>query len=702
MAAVTTAVLGSVGLWATDGWAQEEPSQGEEQLLQLPLEKLLDMKISTPSLRPQAVRDVPVTTYVVTEEDFRVYGFRDLKDILRNLPGIEYTYPFSHLFGGQRGFSSFWEQSKLLINGREVNLLSSDAAYITNQFSLNGIKRVEIVQAPASVLYGPEAFTGVINMITKDADNGPVGSELTGIVGGGDKSSLDTNVAFHTVFRRGPLDVAMGAYLDGNKEPNQTDFVKSTDYTVANRDLRVFLLERGNSYRDVGRNYRFNVDLAYALSDQLRVRAGMLYWRSEDGAGFENPALSFTNDEFIAEQTHFYASGEYRFETIPVKATLSYHLGVENAYAHFQSFLDTGDNPPFIASYTFQNDKLNVVNLQVDYFPSLIDNYFLAGIGMRDTRIGEPTFTGLAATDVTPGQPVSLVGRYLYPPRGYFSNLRPFLGQNRIYLYAQDQQSLWDKRIEITAGLRFDHHSIYGNILNVRSGLLVRPLRNYAIRGAFGQGFREPTIFELSDNPNLSPARMNTWEVSLLFTPLANLSGQIAYFQNRASKLIVLSRGTTSRGGIPENVGEKSVGGVETLLKYQVGRLGGDVWYSYEYPIDDQPLRGTARNKLGFGPHYAFGKHLSLAVRGKWTSRAHGQALDAAGSTVDISVPQYFTMDLNLFAHSLSFAGCKADVSFQILNILGRTNYYVDTVGPNPARYLAEGREFFGKATLSF
>jgi outer membrane receptor protein involved in Fe transport len=431
----------------------------------------------------------------------------------------------------------------------------------------------------------------------------------------------------------------------------------------------------------------------------------MLYWWSQDGGGFENPSLSFTNDEFLAEQTHFYASGEYRFRTIPVKTTLSYHFMVDNAFAHFQSFLDFGDNPPPLGAFTFQDDRLNVVNLQVDYFPSFIDNYFLAGIGMRDTRIGEPTFTGLSPADVTPGQPVSLVGRYLYPPRGYFSNLRPFLGQNRIYVYAQDQQYLWDKRIEITAGLRFDHHSIYGNILNVRSGLVVRPVKNYAIRAAFGQGFREPTLFELSDNPSLSPARMNTWEVSFLFTPVANLSGQIAYYQNRASKLIVLERGAganAARGGGPQNVGEKRVGGIETLLRYQVGRLGGDLWYSYEYPLDDQPLLGTARHKLGFGPRYGFGDHYSVAVRGKWTSGAHGQALDATGSISEISVPQYFTMDLTLLAHSLTFAGCKADVSFQILNILGRTNYYVNTVGPNPNRYLAEGREFFGKASLNF
>jgi outer membrane receptor protein involved in Fe transport len=342
------------------------------------------------------------------------------------------------------------------------------------------------------------------------------------------------------------------------------------------------------------------------------------------------------------------------------------------------------------------------VHGQVDYFPSSIDNYLLAGVGVRDMQIGEPAFTGISTTDTNAGQPDPLIGRYLYPPAGYFSNLRPYLKQNRIYVYAQNQQNLWSKRIQVTAGLRYDHNSIYGNILNVRSGLLVRPLANYTLRATFGQGFREPTIFELSDNPNLSPARMNTWEVSFLFTPMRHLSGQVAYYQNRASKLIVLSRGTTGRGGPPENIGEKRVAGVETLLKYQVGSLAGDLSHSYEYPIDDQPLLGMARHKVGFGGHYTYREHLSLALRAKYTSRAQGLGLDAGGNQLDIRVPQYFTLDLNALAGNLAFAGVLWDVSFSVFNILGRSNFYVNTVGPNPSRYLAEGREFFGRATVRY
>lgn len=671
-----------------------------EQLRDLPLEELLNIKISTASLRPQEVREAPATTYIVTEEDFRVYGYRDLKDILRNLPGIEYVYPGSHLYGGQRGFSSFWDLTKLLINGREANAMTADSAFIVNQFNLTGVKRVEIVQGPASVLYGPEAFSGVINIVTKDAENSAEESELAGMAGGGYKSSHDGNAAFHTVTKRGPMALALGGYVDGSRGPDFTDFLKTRQYSELNRDLRADLLENGYPYRNDHRNHKFNADLSYSPTSRVKVKAGALYVRTEQGGGIEAAQLAYTSTNTIHEQTHFYASGEYKFPTVPVKTTLSYHHMVENFLNRFHAPVAMGNEPPYLAAFNFENTKLDVVNLQVDYFPSSIDNYLLAGVGVRDTRIGEPAFTGHTPTDTSPGQPTSTVGRTLFPSTGYFSQVRPFLHQDRIYVYAQDQQNLWSKRIQITAGVRFDHHSIYGNILNVRSGLMLRPWRNYTIRGLFGQGFREPTVIDFQQNPDLAPGRMNSWEASFLFTPVRHLSGQVAYFQNRASNLIVF--GTTPTGYLPQNIGHKDVAGFESLIRYQVGPVAGDIWQNYEYSIDDQPLLGTAKNKLGLGGHYSYGEHLSLGLRAKYTTRVEGRAFDAERNQRSITVPAYLTLDANALARDLAFGGVSWDISFSILNVLGRKNFYANTLGPDPSRYLAEGREYFGKVAARY
>jgi outer membrane receptor protein involved in Fe transport len=691
----------SVALLAQDLRAQDT-AMSKVSLYALSLEDLLKVKISTASLRPQEVREAPATVYVVTEEDIRAYGYRDLKDVLRNLPGIDYVWPGSHLFGGQRGFASQWELTKLLINGREANAIVGDAIFIVNQYNLTGVKRVEIVQGPASVLYGPEAFSGVINIITKDAENSAEEIELAGMAGGGDHSSLDGNGAFHTVAKRGSMSVALGGYVDGGHGPDLTDFIKTREYSEAGRESRIFLLENGYPYRNDIRNHKFNADLTSSPMDRVQLKAGALYVRTEEGGGAEANQGTYTNTQSILEQMHFHASGEYGFAAAPVKATLSLHHMGEDFLNRFQGTDTSAAFPPYLGAFNFENTRLDVANLQVDYFPGFIDNYLLAGVGVRDTRVGEPAFTGASPNDSLPGQPSSMVGRYLYPPTGFFANLRPVLHQNRIYAYVQDQQNFWGKSIQITAGMRYDYNDVYGEVWNFRSGILLRPLPNYTIRGLFGQGFREPTVVQLA-NADLNPARMNFWEASLLFTPGRHISGQVAYYQNLASDLIIVVPAPGSPAGIiPQNAGSKDVGGVESLIRYQVGPLAGDLWHSYEYSIDDQPMIASPENKLGIGGHYRYGEHLSLGLRAKYTSRAEGLALDSAGTPYDITVPQYFILDANARAGGFEFAGVGWEVTFSIINLLDRENLYVNAFGPNPSRFLAEGREFFGKVAVRF
>jgi outer membrane receptor protein involved in Fe transport len=668
----------------------------------LSLEELLTIQVSTASLRPQEVREAPATIYVVTEEDIRRYGYRDLKDILRNLPGIDYNWPGSHLFGGQRGFPSQWELTKLLINGREANALPNDAVFIVNQFNLTGVKRVEIVQGPASVLYGPEAFSGVINIVTKDADNSDAGSELAGMAGGGDHSSQDGNGAFHTVAKRGPLSLAVGGYMDGGRGPDFTEFVKTGEYAEANRELRTYLLDNGYPYRNDIHNIKFNADMAYSPQERLEIKAGALYVESQQGAGLEFNQLAYTNDQTLLAQMHYYASGEYGFSTVPVKTTLAYHHIGEDFLNRFQSSDTTAGFPPYLAAFNFENSTLDAVNLQADYFPSFIDNYFLAGTGMRDTRVGKPAYTGLSQTDSLPGVAGPMIGRYIYPPTGMFANLHHVLHQNRIYAYAQDQQSLLEKRVQITAGMRYDYNEVYGDIWNFRGGVLLRPLPDYAVRGLFGQGFREPVVVHLI-NAEVKPQRMNFWETSLLFTPVRQISGQVAYYQNLASDIIIFAPVPGDpEHFLPQNLGKKDVGGVESLLKYHVGPLAGDLWHCYEYSMDDQPLIGSPATKMGLGANYLFGEHLSLGLRAKYTSEAEGSAIDAGGIPRDITVPEFFTLDANALAGDIDFAGVRWDVSFSIFNLLDRENLYVNILSPNPGRYLAEGREFFGKVAVRF
>ena len=46
-----------------------------------------------------------------------------------------------------------------------------------------------------------------------------------------------------------------------------------------------------------------------------------------------------------------------------------------------------------------------------------------------------------------------------------------YLDQEKYYVYVQDQHSFLDNKLQLTLGGRYDHHNIYGDVTNIRSGL---------------------------------------------------------------------------------------------------------------------------------------------------------------------------------------------------------------------------------------
>jgi outer membrane cobalamin receptor len=163
MAAVVFTTLGWLGgaAWAADGAATPRP---------LTIDELMAMEITTASRRPEPLSQAPATVYVITEQDILHYGLHDLRDVLRIVPGVDWSFDQMALQGGLRGFATNFSNTLLMINGREVQNLLAGEPFISYQFQLHNVLRVEIVMGPASALYGANAFVGVINIVTRQQD----------------------------------------------------------------------------------------------------------------------------------------------------------------------------------------------------------------------------------------------------------------------------------------------------------------------------------------------------------------------------------------------------------------------------------------------------------------------------------------------------------------------------------------------------
>jgi outer membrane receptor protein involved in Fe transport len=124
--------------------------------------------VQTGAGRAMALREVPGSVWVIDERTIRAMAATSLVDLLRMIPGV-FTREFSY---GQtednlRFPGSFPEnQTLILIDGRSV-LFFSVGTYDRNLPDIHDIERIELVFGPSSTLYGANAFSGVVNIITR-------------------------------------------------------------------------------------------------------------------------------------------------------------------------------------------------------------------------------------------------------------------------------------------------------------------------------------------------------------------------------------------------------------------------------------------------------------------------------------------------------------------------------------------------------
>jgi iron complex outermembrane receptor protein len=166
---------------------------GPDDLKRLSLEELLRLEVSTVSRVPEPTMGVPAAVYVITQDDIRRSGATSLPEVLRRAPGLQIAQIDAARYAiGIRGFADRLARSMLvLIDGRAVySPLFAGTYWEVQDMLLEDIDRIEVVRGPGGTLWGANAVNGIINIITKRAQEtqgalatGTIGSDVQGPVG---------------------------------------------------------------------------------------------------------------------------------------------------------------------------------------------------------------------------------------------------------------------------------------------------------------------------------------------------------------------------------------------------------------------------------------------------------------------------------------------------------------------------------------
>lgn len=203
----------------------------------------MTVQVASVSKTSESLREAPATVVVITGEEIQRRGYLDLEQLLHDLPGFD----ISRLNGAfysiiyQRGYNAAEnDRNLLLVDGIEQNDLAFGTAYLSRQYPLSNIDRVEVIYGPASTMYGANAYTGVISIITKTpealaGEKKPFG--LRGQVTGGGYGGGSVDVTAGGRDRSGSVAWSIAANMQRSEERDLSSY-EPWDFTFSRFDYK--------------------------------------------------------------------------------------------------------------------------------------------------------------------------------------------------------------------------------------------------------------------------------------------------------------------------------------------------------------------------------------------------------------------------------------------------------------------------------
>ncbi len=185
-------------------------------------------RVASVSKTDEPLAEAPATVVVVTAAEIERRGYLDLEQVLHDLPGFDVSRGNGDVYSNfyQGGFrSSGNERTLLLVDGIEQNELMSNIAYLSRQFPLSNVDRIEVIYGPASTMYGANAYTGVISILTRSPDSLIADDKAFGFSGQVVGGSLGTRVVDLTLAgRTRRLSWSLTGRVHGSSEPDLARF----------------------------------------------------------------------------------------------------------------------------------------------------------------------------------------------------------------------------------------------------------------------------------------------------------------------------------------------------------------------------------------------------------------------------------------------------------------------------------------------
>ena len=459
--------------------------------------------LSIASRRQESAWQAPAVAHVITREEITERGIQTLSHALEMEPGF---YMAKKEWGTQPYLRGIPDSVLFLYDTVPTGSdISKTLHPIDNELSLAPIKRIEILRGPGSVLWGPDAFAGIVNLVPmtgKDLE----GAE-TGVLYGtpGNQRAFYANVGHDAGLWDAFFSVSGRKGDENDSSYNVVRFWKDEETAVASEERYGKQSPEDSRYLNVSGRFSYGdwLTLSGLFSDYRKNY--VMTWSAKDLSWRESRSAPFGLIKLEAKKN-----------------------------------LDRSSALRFTGSYTSLNPEYEIIDKtlkqkeRTTYGEIIYDRSFLSGKGLftgglsyRNKEIDNaPIWQGNLLDFLGPGNEKSVP---LLSEKDYNAGLWSVFGQ-----YNQKIGN-----VDLSVGLRNDAHNDYGNHLSYNVGAVWSPEPQWMMKLLYGVAYRTPFARQLLDEgkPDTEEIKTLNLQVAWKLSQQAGLS--VCGFISRIEKHIM-------------------------------------------------------------------------------------------------------------------------------------------------------------------
>ncbi len=666
-------VWGVLFWMALPGVAQENVSD----YIDMSLEELMDVQVVSGARSEQSLTELAVPVSVLTAEEIRNSGRTSLPEILALIPGVDVQrVDRTRVIVGVRGMLGMYsDRTLVLINGRDaLNPVFGAPDWLSLPVLVEDIDRIEVLRGPGGGVWGANAFTGVINIITRSATQ-PQPSQLNTTVNDFGDSYSQLKVAHHS----DTLDYWVSAGYEDFKDSDQAGAGRTVS---AFPELNFLMGYSGYEARDQARVWRFDSDFVKPLTDQTSLNVGAAHASGERG-----------DREFIGQLPQ--QDGLLSMTRVFGKLDHDFDDQTQGYLQWFGNYSVT-HSPEMLHRYAYyENDLEGQLQHQINQI-----HRFTLGGNLRWTHLssengsnpGEVSFVNSGYDEYWAG--LYLVDRIELHPRWTLET------QGRLDRYSYSGGD-WSGRVALLHAL----DDAKNHVLRVSAARSFRapgtPLRELRMQALYNP-YLGTTMFNLVANPkdlinetiySLEAGYVGHWTEHLM----VRVDGYYQRLEHILGSISQTDNGVTN-STLANLDGANACGG-EGELDWSQGPCRFSAWYAYNGLVTDQSdmsIRAyyPARHKAGLRCHLNLPRQWYLQTNYTYNDAIHVNA--SSSPSGDTGVNQRLDMTL-----SRSFFDHKLDCMIGVADVLNKTTAPVYDVSYFTS-YETPGRSFFARLKYSF